>query len=237
MFNAQATKLAPAIDVTPAEPEEHKFSSTQVNLPEAPAKMVRDFAESIPDDLIAADGRAGDTQGTAPHVTVKYGLHTTDVDAIREVLAGEPPIAVTLGKTSLFTTDEADVLKVDVDSPDLHRLNAKIADALKTTDKFPDYKPHVTVAYLKPGKGKAYENDARFEGQSFTLDRLTFSTKDGEIFEIPLTARPINVLEARLKKAKDLDREKAQQRRTRFLATMKRSRLDGRTTPEAAVPQ
>jgi hypothetical protein len=37
-----------------------------------------------------------------------------------------------------------DVLKVDIDSPDLHRLNGKIAEALPNTDTHPEYKPHAT---------------------------------------------------------------------------------------------
>lgn len=183
---------AEPIDVSPpkAEREEHSYSSTQVNLPEDLSKAVVKMAAKIPDKDLAPNGRAGESEATAPHITVKYGIESTDVDKVREVLAGEPPVTVTLGKTSLFQNDEADVLKVDVDSPDLHRLNAKIADALKTTDTHPDYIPHATIAYLKPGKGKAYAGDDRLQGQQVTIDRITFSTKDGRIFEIPLTGQP-----------------------------------------------
>lgn len=175
-------------DLTPPKDErdDHSYSSTQVNLPADTAERVVAMAKAIPDTDIGTDGRAGDSEGSAPHVTVKYGLHTTDVEKVRKVLANEPPVTVTLGKTSLFSNDDADVLKIDVDSPDLHRLNAKIAKALETTDTHPEYKPHVTIAYLKPGKGKDYAGDDALEGHTVTLDSLRFSTKDGKIYAIPL---------------------------------------------------
>ena len=179
------------VDLTPPkkEREEHSFSSTQVNLPQEHADAILAMAKTIPDKDLSPDGRAGDSEATAPHVTVKYGLHTADVEKVRDVLKDEPPVTVTLGKTSLFQNDEHDVLKVDVDSPDLHRLNATIAKALKTTDTFPDYRPHVTIAYLKPGKGKDYLGDETLSGRTMTIDALRFSTKDGKIYEIPLTGQ------------------------------------------------
>ena len=170
--------------------DEHSFSTTQVNLPDAIAKRIIGMARAIPDEDIETDGRAGDSEGSAPHVTVKYGLHTNDVDKVAEVIKDEPPITVRLGSTSYFPNGESgsgDVLKFDVDSPDLQRLNAKISEALDTTDTHPGYTPHVTVAYLKAGKGKDYEGDESLSGQMVTLDRIRFSTKEGRIFEIPLT--------------------------------------------------
>jgi len=111
-----------------AEPQ--KFSSTQVQLPPNVGKKLSAFAASIPDEALAEQGREDD-----PHVTVKYGIHTKDVAAVRKVLEGEGPIRVKLGQTSTFPdSGNGVVLKADVDSPDLHRLNAKIASALETTD-------------------------------------------------------------------------------------------------------
>lgn len=168
--------------------KEHEYSSTQVDLPAPVADLARAFAAKIPEADLADDGRE-----PRPHVTVKYGLHTSDADAVRTVLADEPPIRLTLGATSFFPASEAgggDVVKVDVDSADLRRLNAKIAGALKHTDTHPDYKPHVTLAYVKAGKGKAYAGDESLAGTEITLDRVVFAAKDGTQVEIPLTGTP-----------------------------------------------
>jgi 2'-5' RNA ligase len=167
-----------------AEPP-REFSSTQVDLPSADAQAIGALAKSIPDADLAADGRETD-----PHVTVKFGLHTADVEDVRRVLAGEPPITLTFGKTSIFPAKEGadyDVVKVDVDSPDLHRLNDKIGEALEHTDTHPNYKPHVTLAYVKPGLGQKYVGRTDLAGRTITLDAVAFSGKDRSVVSIPLT--------------------------------------------------
>ncbi len=165
----------------------HDYSSTQVNLPPAIGAQLQAMGARIPDEDLADDGRESE-----PHVTVKYGLHGEDPEAVRALLANEPPVTVRLGKTSIFPNGESnsgDVVKVDVDSPDLHRLNAKIAGALPNSDTHPEYKPHATIAYVKPGLGKKYVGDASLEGQTATIDRVAFSDKSGKVTEIPLTGR------------------------------------------------
>lgn len=167
--------------------QKREFSSTQLQLPKSVAKKVTALAESIPDEDLDDDGRETD-----PHVTVKYGLHTNDAGKVRRVLFKEPPVTVKLGNTSFFSASEsgdADVVKVDVESDDLRRLNRKIAKALEHSDTHTTYKPHVTVAYVKPGKGKDYEGRSDLAGQTVTIDHLLFSAKNGTKVSIPLTGK------------------------------------------------
>lgn len=172
----------------------HKFSSTQVDLPETVAREVRAVGERlIPDSELYTDP-ADDSYGREerPHVTVKYGLHTEDAEEVRHALAGEPPVAVTLGKLSVFPgkgDTPYDVVKADVDSPDLHRLNKKIGDSLKVTDTHPEYVPHVTLAYVKRGEGKKYAGDSSLEGKRLTFDSVTFSSSNGETVPVKLGGR------------------------------------------------
>lgn len=133
----------PAGEQVATAPEERKFSSTQLDLPPETASAIKAVGAKIPDTDLAGDGRE-----TAPHVTVKYGLHGSNPEAVRALLKDQPPITVTLGKTSVFPASEsgnADVVKADVDSPALHALNKTIADALPNTDTHPEYVPHATI--------------------------------------------------------------------------------------------
>ncbi len=182
-----ATPPDPFVDLPNIEsPDKYDYSSTQVNLPPEVAGRVFRFAEAIPDEDLAPDGRE-----SQPHITIQYGIDTGDVSAVEKALANEPPVTVTFGKTSLFENEDADVVKVDVDSPDLRRLRKKVAEVVNTPgDTHPSYIPHVTIAYVKPGKGKAYADNAALEGQSVTVDRVIFSSKDGGQVEIPLTGTP-----------------------------------------------
>ncbi len=179
----------------PADQAIHKFSSTQVNLPPATAKPVIDAGQKlIPESELYTDptdpsyGREQE-----PHITVKYGLHTENADEVRKILANEKPFNVKLGKTSIFAADSGgredkpyDVVKIDVDSPELHRLNKLIADNTDVTDTFPTYEPHVTIAYVKKGQGEKYIGNTAFEGKTIPFNSIAFSSKSGEVVEIPL---------------------------------------------------
>jgi diguanylate cyclase (GGDEF)-like protein len=159
-----------------------------------------------------------------PHITVKYGLHTTDADEVRKILANEKPFSVKLGKVSIFPAsgDTAyDVVKADVESPELHRINKLIADNTKVTDTFPEYKPHVTLAYVKKGEGQKYVGRTDLEGKELRFDAITFSGKDGKIVQIPLrggtTKEGLLVKSetkpqgaAKLKELRDIERRKAE---------------------------
>ncbi len=165
------------------EPEPlHEYSSVQVNLTGKPAAIMRKLAAKIPDKDLAPDGREDE-----PHVTCKFGLHfQSPTMKLRDALKDFGPVQVTLGKTSLFENPEFDVLKVDVDSPSLHRLNALISRVVPTHDTHPTYQPHATIAYLKPGRGKKYAGDTALVGQKMTFDAVRFSGRKGKIEMLPL---------------------------------------------------
>lgn len=163
----------------------HDFSSTQVHLPREIGAVIEQMGERIPVSDLSTDGRED-----VPHVTVKYGLHTNTPDDVRKVLADEPPIVLRFGETSLFDAAETkadyDVVKVSVESPDLHRLNKKISAALKVTDTHPTYKPHATVAYVKAGRGKKYIGLDNLVGREAKISTVYFSDKDGKKIPIAL---------------------------------------------------
>jgi 2'-5' RNA ligase len=160
----------------------HEFSSTQVDLPDDVAAKVRELGRKIADDDLAEDGRE-----TEPHVTVKYGLHADKASAeLKRLVGGFGHAQAKLGKTSLFENGEADVVKLEVASHDLHRLNKKIAGAEDHTDTHPGYTPHVTLAYVKKGRGKKYAGDATLAGHPITFDHIVFSAKDRSKQKLPL---------------------------------------------------
>lgn len=165
----------------------HEFASTQANLSGPVADKVKQESLRIPDSVLAEDGRE-----SQPHVTVKYGLHDDSpaaIEKIREVLSREHPVRARLGETSIFPAKDAsgsDVVKVDVESPDLHRINKAIADALPHTDTHPTYQPHVTLAYVKPGEGTKFAGNKALDGQEIALDHISFSKRDGSQVDIPL---------------------------------------------------
>lgn len=161
----------------------HKFASTQVQFHKQAADAMKEFAARIPDEILAEDGREDD-----PHITVKYGIHSDDPKPIAKLLQHAPPIKAVLGTLDYFDTDEADVLIIPVDSPDLHLLNTLISNSVKVTDTYPEYKPHATLAYLKKGYGEAFRGNTAFEGKTALFDSVTFATAGGQRTVLPLRA-------------------------------------------------
>lgn len=167
--------------------EERSFSSTQFNLSEggysrsqgSPMQAIRQMAAAIDDADLVADGRESEF-----HVTVKYGIHDETSDSVRKAVGGFGPVEITLGETSVFpgaAGGEYDVVKIDVDGPDLRRLNKLIAESVDCTDTHPTYKPHVTLAYVKRGTGEKYAGNSTVAGMSLTFWDLRFASRSNKV--------------------------------------------------------
>lgn len=153
----------------------HEFSSTQVNLPEPLAGQIRRWGHQFiaDEDVDTEEGREDEI-----HVTVLFGLHTNEPDEVKKALKGVGPIELTLGKTSIFECEDYDVVKLDVESDDLHRLNKKLSDCCEHTQTHPTYKPHCTISYVKKGCGKKYVGNDKFAGTKIEIDEVLFSNKE-----------------------------------------------------------
>ena len=151
-------------------------------LPENPANLVQVMAGYVADEDLVPPGREDE-----PHVTLLSGLPDGSANDVANVVRGFGPIKVVLGTTSLFKNGSEEVLKLDVVSAGLHRLNAML-EKLPHAQTFLGYRPHVTLAYLKPGRGEKYVGMAGAKGQEVTIDKVQFSDTQGRKTVIPLGA-------------------------------------------------
>jgi 2'-5' RNA ligase len=105
---------------------------------------------TIPDAVLHEYGKE-----IEPHVTVIYGLHHYDgiEQKLKSLIKPEHLCSVTFKNIGFFNNPEFDVLKlggVPVTCP-LYNLNKIVKGAgFKLTERFPDYDPHMTLAYLLP---------------------------------------------------------------------------------------
>lgn len=170
------------------QPAKYKFGSTQANLPAGSDahKAITDLQSKVADTDLAGDGKDIDK----PHVTVRYGILGDDYEDIRKYLSKLSPFEAKLGKTEKFEpstgSDGAAVIQAPVESPELHRINDDIAEHgdFKAADF--DYKPHVTVAYVKPEAADKYVGMADAEGKSFPVNSISISDRHGNQEEIQL---------------------------------------------------
>jgi 2'-5' RNA ligase len=152
-----------------------------VFLTTAEAMPIREWAT----EHISADNLAKDGYEAAPHVTVLYGFSPdVTVDAVADAChAMADRVDMTMGKVSRFEGDDqkwwgsSDVIKIDVISDDLTRLNAHLRKTFKKDVEitYPGYRPHVTLAYVKHGACKELDGHAKFEGNVYRITSLVYS--------------------------------------------------------------
>jgi hypothetical protein len=96
-----------------------------------------------------------------PHVTILYGIHEDEVDnevVLSVMEENMVPVSVEIDEIDIFENDDYDVVKYNVPKVDeLMKMRKLFEDTFPNTQTFPDYNPHVTIAYVKPGKGKKYK--------------------------------------------------------------------------------
>ncbi|HEV7523016.1 MAG TPA: 2'-5' RNA ligase family protein [Candidatus Angelobacter sp.] len=205
----------------------HEFASTQVNI-DPKSELGQQHAQAvvaIPDEHIGPNGKE-DT----PHVTVRYGLKDDSPEAIakiKEAASKIAPFEATVGKTSSFpATKEGDspiIARVEK-SPELNALRSAVEGAGNfKEDTHGEYKPHVTLGYVKPEHVAKYEGGNHLEGGKVPVDHIVVSKRDGTSETIKLGGKPVPDLVAQHEATPDLVAEhEAQPERRRDAETRKR---------------
>jgi len=138
------------------------------------------------------DIHEGDQYGRedGPHVTLLYGLHNDVEDSeVEELVKQFTPIKLTLDKVGIFPGDEYDVVKFDISDKNLTKYNKMLRDNVEYTNDYPDYKAHLTIAYVKSGKGKEISDliNNDLEPMEFDCNEIKYSRGDKEKLYYKLT--------------------------------------------------
>lgn len=154
----------------------YSWCSTQFDLTDETLVEALRSCPILEEDLV------GDGREQQPHITVRYGLEESNQQAVQELLRGFGPVRVRLGKTNYFPADEgrpdSDVVYLEVEGEALYRLHQRLLQLPGKPDDRP-YTPHVTLAYVAPGKGEFYKGDDSLEDSLLVLDQLTVTDQQG----------------------------------------------------------
>jgi len=117
-------------------------------------KDIQDNIEK--EDLYEPEDETGYGKESDPHCTILYGIHSNVPDKdVTKLINNTLSVKLKLGEITSFNNDKYDVLKFDIISDELKKLNKKFSE-LPNSNEYPTYKPHCTIAYLKKGTSDKY---------------------------------------------------------------------------------
>jgi GGDEF domain-containing protein/2'-5' RNA ligase len=176
--------------------EQYKHRSTQVNIPtdsEAHTAIKAAQQRIAKSDLMAeAGGKFGGASAdsgveASPHVTVRYGLTAkddADLSKLKQYIASLAPFEASLGKTEKFppseSSDGAAVIHAPVEATELHQMNKEMEKhAPFSKPTFDEYKPHATIAYVKPERADRYVGMSVTHGKKFKVNEIAITDRSG----------------------------------------------------------
>lgn len=112
------------------------------------------------------------------HVTLLYGIEDSPEvkEQARELLASVKPVQAHTGSIEIFKPEKEDydVIVLRAHGSAVHALRKKVESALPNKQTFPEYKPHITVGYVKKGTGDKYK-DLEAPAVSFVMRSVKYS--------------------------------------------------------------
>lgn len=123
---------------------------------------------------------------TDPHVTLLYGLHDgVQLDDVKKIFSDIKKIDIEIEGIDIFKSNNYDVVKFNIKPTDiLIDINKRLKKYPHTND-YPNYKPHVTIAYVKKGMGKKYiNNNYKYSIKNCNEIEYSFANGKKEYFRI-----------------------------------------------------
>ncbi|MFW6219468.1 MAG: DUF5661 family protein [bacterium] len=100
-----------------------------------------------------------------PHITILYGFHDKNSNLHNKIFKlfekVNDYIEANVTKIDKFSNEKFDVLKLNIESPRLRELNKYFKENYEYTNKFEEYKPHMTIGYFKKGHADKYIKDLK----------------------------------------------------------------------------
>lgn len=133
-----------------AEQQDDQFLQLQVDFPGMRDRISAWIAENIrPSDILKTP--------RTPHVTLLFGADKRDMAQIQQVIADHGrPIRLSLGALNVFEHETFDVLYIEMVGDSMPSLRHRLMKLPNRRNQEHDYRPHMTVAYLKKGAGQKF---------------------------------------------------------------------------------
>lgn len=163
----------------------YDYGCIMAQIPPEIASLIINFGKQIiSDDMLYFDSNEPNDYGREkePHITIKFGLtRSYTKEQIQQLLTGTKPFNVIMRGLDIFENPNFDVVKFNMDGEELHRLR-KIFDQLPNVDSYKIYRPHATVAYVKSGLGKKFQNRSIKAFSKIPINLIKYSDRGTPLF-------------------------------------------------------
>lgn len=161
------------------EGKTYSYSSSQIDLPQEISERIYQFGlDNVPKSKL--DEKDGRQKINDIHCTLKFGYNFSDYKLIEPFIKLFNPFKIRLGKISLFKKPDQDVVKIEVEKTyELMSLNKFLTNNTDNVETFPNFDPHVTIAFSKPNECNNLIGDSTFEGEEILVNVIMFSNTEG----------------------------------------------------------
>lgn len=145
----------------------HEYGCIMLPIPDTTAQAITAYAATIDPAHLAVGGIE-----TYPHLTLLYGLTTNDLKDVSNAVGKMRAPTIMFGDIETFPEGKDGVpLKFAIESKQVHDMNAKVRDMFPHVLLYPEYEPHVTIAYIKPEYASLYTGPSTMGSIAVELDR------------------------------------------------------------------
>lgn len=117
------------------------------------------------------------------HITVLFGIKDDDKNKVKDAFFNlkQKPFYVDVKNIHVFK-NESDALVLKCESEELFNLRKYFEERFPFKKTHRDYIPHITLAYLKSGKGDYYKTllESKFKTGKILIKYVYYSNKNGK---------------------------------------------------------
>lgn len=135
------------------------------------------------DDLYEVEGENYGIQDN-PHLTLLYPVESDiEYNEVKNILDGviSDNIIISIKGIDIFENEKFDVVKFNVNCDEyLSKIHNILKSNIPNDDKYDVYSPHITIGYVKSGRGIKYINK-EYEF-SLVVNKILYTNSDKEYF-------------------------------------------------------